>query len=482
MAREAAAYVRVSTKDQEESGFSIPAQKDLLSSYAAENRIRILEVFEESETAKLSGKRPAFARMIALLRARPQAVLLVEKTDRLYRNLRDYVTLEELGTEIHFVKERTVIGPNVHSSEKFLHGIKVLVAKNFSENLSEEIKKGMTKKASLGSFPSAAPLGYRNVVGAPGIVPDPAAGPLVRHLFERAATGFYSTAELTRLARSLGLRSKKGAVLNRNTVCTNILRNPAYHGTFRWAGTLYSGAYEPLVSKETFDQVQRVLDGRRNGGAPGHVFTFSGLLRCQTCGGLMSGMLKKGRYVYYSCQGRMGCRRFYPERLLDDEAVRVLEGIHIDRPVIDWLMAELEQTTAADPAADAEAAHARKRLSELRSLRDRAYEEKLLGRITEDYWREQSTRWQCEADDVAATLRRVEEAMPREAFLRAAREPMELAETAREEYLARPAAGRRQLLQAVVWNFTASESNLTASMRSPFDLLVEGAKTKEWWS
>ena len=69
-------------------------------------------------------------------------VLLVEKTDRLYRNLKDYVTMDELDLEIHFVKESVVLSKDSRSSEKFMHGIKVLMAKNYIDNLSEETKKG----------------------------------------------------------------------------------------------------------------------------------------------------------------------------------------------------------------------------------------------------------------------------------------------------------------------------------------------------
>ena len=102
--------------------------------------------------------------MVDYLRKHPDArIILVEKTDRLYRNLKDWVTLDELDLEIHFVKENVVLSPNSRSSEKFMHGIKVLMAKNYIDNLSEETRKGMLEKAEQGIWPSYAPLGYRNV-------------------------------------------------------------------------------------------------------------------------------------------------------------------------------------------------------------------------------------------------------------------------------------------------------------------------------
>jgi site-specific DNA recombinase len=117
----------------------------------------------------------------------------VEKTDRLYRNFKDYVTLDEIeGLEIHFVKEGKVISRDSQSNEKFVHGINVLMAKRYIDNLSEKTRKGMTEKANQGIWPSFAPLGYKNVDGPKGkrvIIPDEKFAPMVRRLFELCATG-----------------------------------------------------------------------------------------------------------------------------------------------------------------------------------------------------------------------------------------------------------------------------------------------------
>src|SRR5690606_2755102 len=104
----------------------------------------------------------------------------------------DYLTLDELGVEIHFVKEGSIISPESHSSARFLHGIKVLMARNYVENLSEEVKKGMREKARQGHWPTVAPIAYNNTKAAGGITPDPVMAPIVRELFELAATGHHS--------------------------------------------------------------------------------------------------------------------------------------------------------------------------------------------------------------------------------------------------------------------------------------------------
>ena len=152
--KQAVIYARVSSKEQEKEGFSIPAQLKLLKEYAAANGFMVAQEYVDVETAKQTG-RAAFGEMVAYLKAHPALrVMLVEKTDRLYRNLKDWVTVDELDVEIHFPKEGVVLSRESRSSEKFMHGIKVLMAKNYVDNLSEETRKGMLEKAEQGIWPS----------------------------------------------------------------------------------------------------------------------------------------------------------------------------------------------------------------------------------------------------------------------------------------------------------------------------------------
>ncbi len=129
-------YARVSSKEQDREGFSIPAQLKLLRDYAAFRHLVIVEEFVDVETAKHSG-RTRFGQMLAFLRKNSSCrAVLVEKTDRLYRNLKDWVALDEMDLEIHLVKEGVVLSRESRSTEKLVHGIKVLMAKNYIDNLS----------------------------------------------------------------------------------------------------------------------------------------------------------------------------------------------------------------------------------------------------------------------------------------------------------------------------------------------------------
>src|SRR5437868_1769467 len=89
-------YTRVSTKEQEDEGYSIEAQLALLRSYCESRGLTIVKEFTEAETAKTTG-REAFSAMVRMIRKGGAGAIVVEKTDRIYRNLRDRVTIDELN-------------------------------------------------------------------------------------------------------------------------------------------------------------------------------------------------------------------------------------------------------------------------------------------------------------------------------------------------------------------------------------------------
>jgi hypothetical protein len=146
-----------------------------------------------------------------------------------------------------------------------MHGIKVLMAKNYIDNLSEESRKGVLEKARQGIWPSFAPLGYKNVVGADGkriIVPDPEIAPIIAIMFERYATGKYSVKQIGVMARADGLAFRKTGASVPTSSVHKILRNRIYSGDFDFGGTTYPGKHEPVVSRELWERVQDVLTGR----------------------------------------------------------------------------------------------------------------------------------------------------------------------------------------------------------------------------
>lgn len=96
--KRAVAYLRVSSAEQEREGFSIPAQRKLLHEYAEGAGIQIVHEFVDVETAKKAG-RTGFSEMVSFVSKHQCQTILVEKTDRLYRNIKDWVLIDELGPQ-----------------------------------------------------------------------------------------------------------------------------------------------------------------------------------------------------------------------------------------------------------------------------------------------------------------------------------------------------------------------------------------------
>lgn len=181
-------YARVSSEEQSDK-YSIPAQLDLLRSYAVNNNVEIVKEFVEAETAKQAGRHKVNEMLSFLKKSKSVKTILVEKTDRLYRNFRDYATIDELKYDIVLVKENEIVNANSPAHTKLVHGLKVLLAKNFIDNLREETQKGRKKKAEQGYFIGQVPYGYKKLGDKKTTVIDESKAPFVRRAFELYASG-----------------------------------------------------------------------------------------------------------------------------------------------------------------------------------------------------------------------------------------------------------------------------------------------------
>jgi site-specific DNA recombinase len=472
-------YARVSSKDQEKEGFSIPAQQKLLRSYALANHLSILQDFVDVETAKRAG-RTGFSAMLAFLRQHRDTcrVLLVEKTDRLYRNLKDWVTLEELDLDIHFVKENVVLSAGSRSSEKFMHGIKVLMAKNYIDNLSEETQKGMLEKAEQGIWPSFTPLGYRNVVGPDGkkiIEPDPDLAPLITRIFEWYATGRYGLRDVMQMARTAGLRFPRSKAGVPTPTIHRILRNRIYTGDFDWNGKTYRGIHQPLVSRELWERVQQVLDQRNasKGRRSKRDFAFSRLIKCGHCGCSLVGEIKQGRYVYYHCTGYKGkCPEPYVrEEVLEERFAELLERLHFDEDVLHWVTEALRQSHDDEKQFHDEAlARLQAEYGKLQNRMDSMYVDKLDGRIDAAFYDRKAAEWQAEQTRLLRSMEEHQSA--NHSYLADGVRLLELARRAGELFRGQPASSKRRLLDFLLSNSVWRGGELRATFRQPFDLIA----------
>src|SRR5258705_3106764 len=483
--KQAVIYARVSSKEQEKEGFSIPAQLKLLKEYASANGFTVAQEYIDVETAKQTG-RSAFGEMVAYLKAhRSIRVLLVEKTDRLYRNLKDWVTVDELDVEVHFPKEGVILSRESRSTEKFMHGIKVLMAKNYIDNLPEEGRKGMQEKAEQGIWPTKTPLGYRNITGPDGkkiIAVDPPLSPIVAQMFEWYARGDISLKEAARKAQAAGLTyPKSGAKVPVSTVHT-ILRNRLYTGWFEWNGKLIQGKHEALVPVELWERVQDVMDGRfaKKAKRGKHDFAFSGLIACHACGCAVVGEIKKQRYVYYHCTGYAdkcrgnpaSCRRKYVgEEALEAQFTELLGRLKFDDEVLEWVREALHASNADERREHEEAI--KRHQAEYKRLNDRIhamYVDKLDGLVDTAFFEKMSNQWREEQNRCQREIERHQNAD--KSYLHEGVALLDLARNAQRLFATPEPREKRRLLNFVLSNFTWEDCEVVAIFREPFDMFA----------
>jgi site-specific DNA recombinase len=468
-------YARVSSKEQEREGFSIPAQLKLLRDYAIRNDFSVVKEFVDIETAKTSG-RLNFDQMVQFFtKNRRCRIVLVEKTDRLYRNFRDAVTLEDLDLEIHLVKEGQVISKDAKSQAKLIHGMQLVLARNYIENLREEVKKGMREKAEQGIYPGRAPLGYRNNRADRTIEVHPENAPLVHRIFELYASGQYSLSQLKKAVQAENGKSISRAYLH------TILTNPFYTGNFLWGQNLYRGTHSSFIEVDLYERVQAVLRGHNKPKYRKQEFAFRGLLHCAQDHCAITAERKKQKYVYYRCTGYRG--KCATPRFTEPEMAEKLGTILKQIQIPDHVLAGLQKSLARDQeqaqtviTAQRNALHPR--LSAVRRRIDQAYQDKLDGRIPEEFWERKMTEWTREERSIQDALARLEQ--PTNKQLLTAQRTLELANKAYSLYLTRNSEEQAELLRMVLLNCAIDGASVHPTYRKPFDLIFERARNQEW--
>ena len=478
-------YSRVSSLEQKRTGYSPEAQQKLLRDYASQRKFQIVQEYFDEESAKSDG-RTHFNQMVAFLKKEIKTkksenrckILLVEKTDRLYRNLKDWVVIDEMSAdiEIHFVKENTIISKSVHSSEKLKHGIMVVLARNYIDNLSEETRKGMTEKASQGYWPSCAPIGYINVARKDErriIVPDKITAPIIDKIFNLYVTGKYSLYDITKLCNEIVTEDGKFSI--KKSTVHSILTNPIYYGEFWWNGNKYIGNHEPIIKRELFQRVQEVLAGK--GRCPAkpqkHAFAFQGLLRCAYCGCSMVGEIKKGKYVYYRCSRNKGkCPGHYlREEALDEQFAASLEDIRIDDNVLQWIVSALKFSFEDERRFHDEEIASLKRQYEIFKKRLAAlYIDKLDGKVDVKFFEEMTAEWRNEQDQLQNKIQQHKSAD--RSYVDTGVKILELAQKAASLYKRQNMAEKRKLLEILYSNSLVKDGELIPTYKKPFDVLL----------
>ncbi len=341
----AALYARVSS-DKQDVDLSVSAQLRALKDYANAHGYSVAREFvDEAESGRIAD-RPQFRKMIeeASRHEAPFNVILVWKFSRFTRKREHAVAFKSMlrrkGIRVVSITEHADDTP----TGKLMEAIIESVDEFYSENLAQEVVRGMREAASRGFWITpSAPYGYRKVHvqdGAkkrPRLEIEPGTSVVVQRMFRMAESG-KSILDITKEFNSEGIASPGGKRWSK-TVVHKMLTNEAYKGTLVW-GTLakdkappvrVEDAFPGIVSKSQFERVSELLRSRAPSRAhPRRVassYLLSGLVSCKSCGRALTGQdAKSGRFSYYVCQSalkhgkgacktpRLNARRF--ERLV----------------------------------------------------------------------------------------------------------------------------------------------------------------------
>ena len=395
----AALYARVSS-DRQDVDLSVSAQLRALKEYAKANGYSVArEYIDEAESGRVAD-RPQFREMIEE-GGKPKApfdVIPVWKFSRFTRKREHAVAfksqLRRKGIRVVSITEQA----EDNATGRLLEGIIESVDEYYSENLAQEVVRGMREAASRGFFlGSKAPFGYRKVKvsdGAkerPTLEVDPATAPVVEEIFEKSLRG----SGLKELCKELNDRgvTNRGKRWNKGGL-HYVLRNEAYTGAAVWGRTSkgekaqdavrVEEAWPALVSRELFEDVQQAMSARapkvQRPARVGSPYLLSGLLRCGVCGKPYSAQgAKSGQFAYYICgtlfrEGAGTCSARYlnaprletfvvekiRERILNEETIVAL--VQLVAEEIDAMAGELSGRLEV---VEAELSDVRKRLEKL---------------------------------------------------------------------------------------------------------------------
>lgn len=361
---QAALYIRVSTKDQED-GTSMETQEDRLKEFCTRERIEIVEVYRDGGHSGATMERPDLQRMLADARAKRFDVVLVYKLDRLSRNLKDAINLvlgdlEENGIKFKSITES--FDTSEHSGRVMLSTLSGFA--DYERNqIKERTTRGRDKLARDGKVTgSMPPYGFK-IVGEKRDktlqIEEQEATVILRmvELVVREGKGYAQVAKAlekegykTRMRklfapwgieRTLKHPAIKGEwVRNRiNSIKTpggKSLRTPGAKATYKRQShpkdKWFTTKVPAIIDADTFDSVQRAL--REHGRNPRRAvrrFLLTGRLTCEC--GARGGVVysdSKTKYSYYGCYAKANRKRLWTPRYHELGATCKLKRIRVD--------------------------------------------------------------------------------------------------------------------------------------------------------
>ena len=483
MKNQAIAYCRVSSKEQEETGYSLPAQEKLLKEYAQRKNLKILKVFSVAESASGSKQRKVFSEMITYLNKNKIHNLLCEKVDRLSRNLKEAVIAndwveEDLERQIHFVKQNLVVHKNAKSDEKFRWDIEIILAKKYISNLSEEVKKGQKEKLAQGWLPTKPPLGYKTTgdKGHKIHIIDQEKSPFIKKMFELYSTGNYSTPALVEVMYKEGLRNHSGKKVGKSRLY-DLLSDPFYYGQMKWNEKIFPAKHEPIITKDLFSLVQEKMNRKfKIPQYQKHLPVFKAKIDCAECGGTITWETQKNHWYghcnhYKTCSQKTWLRQEKVEEILfplfDSVAPKTSKVLKIlEKALKESHSEKIEYDTNSINEIN-------KRLGTTQRRLEAIYEDKIDAKISPDFYNRKLTEYTKEKEDALESLKKLNEGNTK--YYEAGFAIHELASKASEIYKSPKATteDKRLLLSKIFSNLSLNSNEIKPDYTLAFEFLTK---------
>jgi site-specific DNA recombinase len=312
-------YIRVSTDEQADKGYSQRNQEEMLRKYCNANAIQVRHVIFEDHSAK-TFNRPEWKALVLNLRKHKGGadLVLFTKWDRFSRNAGDAYqminVLRKLGADPQAIEQPLDLSI---PENKMMLAFYLAAPEVENDRRALNVFFGMRRAKKEGRYMGLAPLGYQNKADEQGrkyIAPKEPQATILKWAFVELASGIGNTEQIYKLAKGKGLTSTK-------SLFWFALRNPVYCGKIfiprhkDEESRFVKAQHEPIIPESLFYEVQDVLDGRgrryKVKAVANESLPLRGFLVCPKCSKLLSGSASKGRYKYYPyyhCVGECTCR------------------------------------------------------------------------------------------------------------------------------------------------------------------------------
>lgn len=305
-----AGYVRVSQVGSRggDSFLSPDLQREKIEAWARYREAEIVQWYTDLDVSGRTGvRRPELERLMRDARAKRFDMVAVYRLTRWGRSVRDaaarYADLRDLGIGLVSCTEDLDTST---SGGKFMQNMLFAMAEFESERIGEEWRNVHANRRQRGlAWVPRGIFGYR-VEGSVPIAVDHAEARAVREVYQRRAGGA-SVGELRQWLHDEGYRPSRGGTHFAAPTVRRMLRNPIYAGLVPSGDDLVEGTHEAIVSRELWEQVQR-LHGRTETLGRYRSGLGSGLVRCAGCGYAMTAWHSRGGTRYYRCASRLQSR------------------------------------------------------------------------------------------------------------------------------------------------------------------------------